>query len=69
MKKPEITKRIARRLGVSQAEAADRLDGVVHQILLSLREGEETRFPGLGRFVHGPDGRVAFEPEVGSPRG
>ena len=51
MKKPEIAKRMARQSGVSQAEAADRLDQVVHRILSNLRKGKETDVPGLGKFV------------------
>jgi len=69
MKKPEIAKRIARRSGVTQAEAADRLDRVIHEILADLRKGMPAALPGLGRFVHGADGRVSFEPEEGSRRG
>lgn len=63
MKKPDIAKRMARQAGVSSGEAADRLDSVVRQILLDLRRGKESAFPGLGRFRHGPDGKVVFEPE------
>ena len=63
MKKPEIAKRIARRSGVSQAEAADRLDSMVRQILSRLRKGEEAPLPGLGKFLHGPDGKLVFERE------
>src|SRR5215831_2616991 len=33
MKRPDIAKRLARQSGVSEAEAADRRDGVVRQIL------------------------------------
>ena len=69
MKKPEIAKRIARQSGVSQAEAADQLDRIVQQILLNLRKGKETPLPGLGKFIHGPHGSVAFEPEGGAGRG
>jgi nucleoid DNA-binding protein len=65
MKKPEIAKRLARRAGVSEAEAADRLDLVVRQILNNLRLGKETPLPGLGKFTHGADGKVAFEAEGG----
>ena len=57
------------RSGVSEAEAADQLDRMVQQILLNLRKGKETTLPGLGRFTHGPDGKVAFEPERGKRRG
>lgn len=69
MKNPEIAKRIARQSRVSQAEAADRLDGVVHQILSRLRAGEEILFLGLGKFIHGPDGKTAFEPAARKLRG
>ena len=68
MKKPEIARRLARRAGVSEAEAADRLDLVVRQILSNLRQGKETPLPGLGKFTHGIDGKVAFEAE-GTKRG
>ena len=64
MRKPDIAKQLARRSRVSQAEAADRLDLVLHRILSDLRQGKEDALPGLGKFKHGPDGRVAFEPEA-----
>jgi nucleoid DNA-binding protein len=69
MKKREIAKRMATQSGVSEGEAADRLDTVVQQILSNLRKGKETPLPGLGKFTHGPDGRIAFEPEKGTRRG
>jgi nucleoid DNA-binding protein len=65
MKKPEIAKRLARQAGVSEAEAADRLDLVVRQILANLRRGKEASLPGLGRFTHATDGTVTFEAEGG----
>jgi nucleoid DNA-binding protein len=65
MKKPEIAKRMARQTGVTCAEAADRLDGVVRQVLADLRKCRESEFPGLGRLRQGPDGEVRFEPEPG----
>jgi nucleoid DNA-binding protein len=65
MKKPDIAKRMARQLGVSEGEAADRLDRVVHQILRKLRRGKDAPLPGLGRFRQGPDGKVSFEREGG----
>jgi nucleoid DNA-binding protein len=61
MKKPDIAKRMARRTGVSPAEAADRLDLVVHQILSNLRRGRDARLGRMGTFRHGPDGGVVFE--------
>ncbi len=65
MKKPDIARRMARKSGVSRAEAADRLDRMVRQILAHLRRGKEAPLPGLGKFIHGPDGQVAFEAERG----
>ena len=69
MKKPDIAKRMARRVGVSQAEAADQLDGVVCQILSDLRAGMDAALPGLGKFTQGPDGRVAFQRDEGGSHG
>lgn len=63
MKKTDIARRMARQSRVSQAEAADRLDQVVHRILSNLRKGKETDVPGLGKFVSGPDGVVRLERE------
>ena len=63
MKKPEIVKRLARQAGVSNAEAADQLDRVVHQILSKLRQGKTAPLPGLGRFTPGPQGAFQFEKE------
>jgi len=64
MKKPELAKRMARRSGVTEAEAADRLDRVVYQILDKLRHGQEAPLPGLGRFRVGRDGKISFEQEA-----
>jgi nucleoid DNA-binding protein len=63
MKKSEIAQRMATQSGVSQGEAADRLDRMVRKILSNLRKGRETPLPGLGKFTHGPDGKIAFVPE------
>ena len=68
MRKAEIAKRMARSTGLSEAEAADRLDRVVRQILENLRRGRPASLPGLGRFRNGPDGQVAFEPGGGKRR-
>ena len=69
MQKPDIAKRMARRSGVSPAEAADRLDRVVQQIVSNLRKGKGARLPGLGKFSYGRDGRVAFHREGGDHNG
>ena len=68
MKKNDIAKHIARKSRVTEAEAADRLDRLVHQILSNLRKGRETSLPGLGKFVPGPDGRAVLKPEEGDHR-
>jgi nucleoid DNA-binding protein len=53
MKKAQIAKKLARRSGVSRAEAADRLDRVLHDIVSNLRNGQSAPLPGLGTFVPG----------------
>jgi len=63
MKKPQIARRIARRTGVTPAEAADQLDRVVQEILESLRHGGSAELPGLGRFCPVSGGRIRFEQE------
>lgn len=63
VKKPDIVKRMARRAGVTPAEAADRLDRVVHEILLRLKHGQEANLPGLGNLKLGPGGAVRLEHE------
>ena len=54
---------MARRAGVTQAEAADRLDSAVREILLRLRRGQEANLPGLGKLKHAPGGAVWMEHE------
>ena len=68
MKKPEIAKRIAKESRVSEAEAADRLDRMIHRILSNFRKGKDTPLPGLGKLKRGPDGKLALELEGGKPR-
>ena len=68
MKKPEIAKRMASQSGVTDGEAADHLDSIVQRILSDLRKGKATPLPGLGKFIAGPDGKIAFEPEGGPAR-
>jgi len=62
MKKAEIARRLARKSGVTRAEAADRLDRVVYEILSSLRKGRKATLPGLGTFMPGGGG-TRFERE------
>ena len=64
MRKPELAKRLARRSGLSQAQAADRLDRVVYQILENLRRGQDAPFPGLGKFQISRNGKIRFKQEA-----
>ena len=65
MRKPEIARKMARQAGVTEGEAADRLDRVVREILGRLRSGRGADLPGLGRLTAGPDGKVSFQREEG----
>ena len=65
MKKPQIAKRLARRSGVSKAEAADQLDRVVNDIVIQLRNGQPAPLPGLGTFVPGRTWDFEFEKPKG----
>lgn len=69
MKKPEIAKQWARQSGLSQAEAADRLDRAVHQILAKLRKDGEAPLPGVGKFLRRGGTTVLFEREEGKRGG
>lgn len=68
MKKPEIAKRLARRSGISTAEAADNLDRMVTHILESIRKGRDVSLPGLGHFVRNADGALVCVPQKEPPR-
>jgi nucleoid DNA-binding protein len=61
MRKPEIVESMARRAGVSPGEAADRLDRMVHDILVRLRRRGQARLGELGTFTVGDDGAIRFE--------
>jgi len=65
MKKTGIAKRWAHQSGLSEGEAADRLDAAVRQILARLRQSGEAPLPGLGRFRRAAGGKVRFEREGG----
>ena len=61
MKKPHIAKRLAKRAGVTKAEAADQLDHVVNDIVSQLRSGQAASLPGLGKFVPGQTWEFQFD--------
>jgi len=66
MRKPGIAKKMARQAGVSQAEAADRLDVLVQEMISNLRKGKKAPLPGVGTFTQGADGEIHFEPLSGN---
>ena len=65
MKKPQLAKRLARRSGVTAAEAADSLDRIVHHILDQVRRGQPAPLLGFGKFKKDANGRMSFEQETG----
>ena len=65
MKKPQIAKRLAKRAGVSRAEAADQLDRVINDIVTQLRSGQAAPLPGLGKFVPGRTWEFQFDKAKG----
>ncbi len=69
MKKADLARRLAKRSGVSTAEAADQLDRVVNGILTHLKKGQNARLPGLGTFTAGRSLRFKFEPKLGKTHG
>ena len=69
MKKPELAKGLALESGLTEAEAADRLDRVVNEIIAKLRRGQPAPLPGLGKFTQRSDGKLAFQREGGKRRG
>jgi nucleoid DNA-binding protein len=50
MKKGELARRLARDSHLTQAQAADQLGHLVHEIVSKLRQGQEAPIPGLGTF-------------------
>jgi nucleoid DNA-binding protein len=70
MRKIQLAGRLARQSGVTKAEAADRLDRVVHQIVTNLRKGRSATLPGLGQFLPGksPGQKWIFEFEKDDER-
>lgn len=69
MTKQEIAKQLAEASGLTEAEAADRLDRVVTDILSKLRRGERAPLPGLGSFTIKRGKGIAFRREGGRRRG
>ena len=70
MKKPELAKGLALESGLTEAEAADRLDRVVNDIIAKLRKGKPAPLPGLGK-IHArvATEKLAFQRDGGKRRG
>jgi nucleoid DNA-binding protein len=53
MKRDELARQIARQTRTSPAEAADRLDRVIHDLIQKMKKGKRTALPGLGELAPG----------------
>ena len=51
MKREEIAKKLARKTGLSNSEARNEVDELVHNILDKLRKGQQVKVPGVGKLV------------------
>jgi nucleoid DNA-binding protein len=65
MNKTDLASRLARQTNVTKAAAADRVDRVVHQIVVKLRKGQPASLPGLGKFRPGDKWKFQFDAEAG----
>ncbi len=61
MRKSQLTNRLARKAGVTRAQAADQIDRVVNEIVTSLRKGQPAALPGLGEFKPGRNWVFEFD--------
>ena len=61
MKRSELASRLARKRRITKAQAADQLDGVVHDILKKLRHGKNASLPGLGTWKPGVSPSFEFD--------
>ena len=64
MTKFDLAKGLARQTRLSRAEAADRLDRLLHQIVSNLRQGKPAHLPGLGSFSPGETWRFRFDSQI-----
>jgi nucleoid DNA-binding protein len=60
MRKNDLAREVARKTGVTRAEAADQVDRIVNTILQKLRSGETAKLPGFGQFSKSPSGAIEF---------
>ena len=64
MKKSNLVREIVRQRGVEPAQAADQVDRAVSKILRALRNGQETRLPGIGTISPGKPWVFHSEPHA-----
>jgi nucleoid DNA-binding protein len=50
MKRKDLAQTLARQKRLSKAEAQDRVDEVVHQILKKLKSGRSVKLSGVGKL-------------------
>jgi nucleoid DNA-binding protein len=60
MKKDELALELARSAGIPAAEAADKVDAVVHDIMKKLRHGKPATLPGLGKLLPEQQQKVRY---------
>lgn len=61
MKKHDLTKRFAQHARLTQAQAADELDRVIHELLGRLRRGQPASLPGFGTLLPNNESELPFE--------
>ncbi len=51
MKRDELAKKLALETGLSDIEARNEVDELVHNILKKLRQGHPVKVPGVGKLL------------------
>ncbi len=51
MKRQELAKKLAQKTGLSNSEARNEVDELVHNILHKLRKGQQVKLPGVGKLL------------------
>lgn len=69
MKKQDIAERLARKARVTPADAADRLDKLIHDVLAELKRGNPVALPGLGTLTRGEQQDLRLEQTKPIPGG
>lgn len=64
MKKKDLAGRLARRAHISKADAADRLDRAIHEILYHLKKGRPVLLPGLGALTPGRPAKLELQDPI-----